>query len=433
MALVKFIKNSYAIYLAGKSDYDTDGSIFFCTDKPLIITGGVEYGVSQEIIEANLDGVKSVLKTGDDTNSVTITISYFKESTPDTVITLSTATSSKAGLMSKEDKTNLDKVVSAVFGNSEGEGETIDDRIEDAIADVVGEAEELTDLGKVEDAINAMDLTKTTGDLVTWVAQEDGVVTAGSTTVGNGLELDDALAVKIAAANKVLAATADGITATLNFVDNTATSKIELQGIGGVKVAEFDYAKFIVDGMLDDAEINESNELVLTMNTAAGSKELKVDLTKYIDVYTAGNGITVSGKVISAKAKEGDKYVEVTADGIASKGIDTAISTAVGNAKSELESKIEELEEFVGKDDNEAKTVDEQITEAIEGLDVTNIGGTGKYIQVVGQTDGKVTATAQDLNATAVAITAIEGLTTSSNNVQAALKALVDMWEWHEA
>lgn len=410
--LPKFYHGTLANYTANKSTYDVDGTIYFVDDEPLIYAFGHAHGVSQELLEA-LDGVMSLAYNAENHKLI---VTGFDGETTDVV--LPEVSSSASGLMSKEMLEKLNKVYAAI-GGDDGEGGTIQEQIQDAIDEVVGDASEYTDLGKVEEkldeldeAIDAMDLTAVTG-IVTSVSQEDGKVSASAVQAGDGLELGDTLKVKIAEANKVLAATADGITATLAFVDNTATSKIELQGIGGVKVAEFDYAKFIVDGMLEDADINEDNELVLTMNTAAGSKELKVDLTKYIDVYTAGNGITVSGKVITAKAKEGDKYVEVTEDGIASKGIDTAISTAVDAAKSELESKIEELEEFVGADEDDPKTVSEQITEAIEALDVTNIGGAGKYIQVVGQADGKVTATAQDLNAAAVAFTAVDGLTAS--------------------
>lgn len=64
----------------------------------------------------------------------------------------------------------------------------------------------------------------------------------------------------------------------------------------------------------------------------------------------------------------------------------------------------------------------------VNALDVTNIGGSGKYIQIVGQTDGKLTATAQDLKAGNVTATAISASTTSvavtGTNVEAQIKSL---------
>lgn len=53
------------------------------------------------------------------------------------------------------------------------------------------------------------------------------------------------------------------------------------------------------------------------------------------------------------------------------------------------------------------KTVGQAITDAINKLDVAAIGGTGKVITTVSQTDGKIAATAIDLNAANVAATAI--------------------------
>lgn len=53
-----------------------------------------------------------------------------------------------------------------------------------------------------------------------------------------------------------------------------------------------------------------------------------VPVTDLIDVYTAGDGITIDGKTIKAKVKSGDTYIEVTTEGIASKGIDNAIINA---------------------------------------------------------------------------------------------------------
>ncbi len=48
-------------------------------------------------------------------------------------------------------------------------------------------------------------------------------------------------------------------------------------------------------------------------------------------------------------------------------------------------------------------------TTAINALDLTKVGGTGKFVQSVSQSDGQVFAEVADLNAAAVAATAIEG------------------------
>lgn len=60
---------------------------------------------------------------------------------------------------------------------------------------------------------------------------------------------------------------------------------------------------------------------------------------------------------------------------------------------------------------NGADTVDgsvsKKIKDAIEGLDVTEVGGTGKVITAISETNGKISATASDLTAGIVAATAI--------------------------
>ena len=91
----------------------------------------------------------------------------------------------------------------------------------------------------------------------------------------------------------------------------------------------------------------------LTWNTDAGKDVTYVDVASLVDTYTAGNGINIADYKVSLKVKSGDKYLEVTADGLSSKGIDEAISTAkgeiIGNADTDTaESKtIEGVKKYV--------------------------------------------------------------------------------------
>lgn len=127
-------------------------------------------------------------------------------------------------------------------------------------------------------------------------------------------------------ANTILSQSENGLLATLKFEKDTKQKHIVLKGVGGKEVTWFDYSSFVVDGMLEDASLDEEDNLVLTMNTAAGNKILKVNLAKYIDLYNAGNGIDISeDRTISVKIKQDDKYLDITENGIASKGIDEAI------------------------------------------------------------------------------------------------------------
>ena len=90
---------------------------------------------------------------------------------------------------------------------------------------------------------------------------------------------------------------------------------------------------------------------------------------------------------------------------------DTAASNTIAGAKkyadsldSAMDKRVDALETAIG----EGVSVEAQINAAIGKLDVDAVGGTGKVITTVSETDGKIAATAIDLTAANVAATAIE-------------------------
>lgn len=96
--------------------------------------------------------------------------------------------------------------------------------------------------------------------------------------------------------------------------------------------------------------------------------------------------------------------------------VDGKITTAVNNAKGELKggasADYDTLGKLEGKIKNEvtrATGVETELSGKIGAMDLAKVGGTGKFVQSVSQSDGKVSAEAADLNAAAVAATAIEG------------------------
>lgn len=131
-----------------------------------------------------------------------------------------------------------------------------------------------------------------------------------------------------------------GATVGLTYYTDTTGEKpvyeIRLTGKGGEVISTIDAKSFVKDGMLDSVELvaNPADQaagtyLVLTWNTEAGlSEPMYVPVTDLIDVYTAGDGIDITGKVVKAVVKSNDPYIEVTTEGIASKGIDNAITIA---------------------------------------------------------------------------------------------------------
>lgn len=128
-----------------------------------------------------------------------------------------------------------------------------------------------------------------------------------------------------------------GLTYYTDTTGETPVYEIRLTGKGGEVISTIDAKSFVKDGMLDKVElvVNPANQatgtyLVFTWNTEAGlSEPMYVPVTDLVDVYSQGDGIAIDeNNVIKAKVKDNDPYLEVTTEGIASKGIDNAITVA---------------------------------------------------------------------------------------------------------
>lgn len=175
------------------------------------------------------------------------------------------------------------------------------------------------------------------------------------------------ISLKLNGADKVLTQTTDGLLANINLTwDNT--DGLKLIGKDGAEIATVPAADFIKDGMLDNVELKVATTkapianktsgtfLVFTFNTAAGNKVINLDVTSLIDVYTAGNGISVNGKVIAAKLDDsGEDFLTVGVNGIKLSGVQAAIDTAKGEvqaaintAKDEVQGAIDKVEASVG-------------------------------------------------------------------------------------
>lgn len=165
-------------------------------------------------------------------------------------------------------------------------------------------------------------------------------------------------------------------TLAVNGVNATVANKAASVTIDGADIALDGYAKATLVRAINATD---------TVNEAIGILEKKIENvgTDALEEVEAGNGIEVSEKsdhkqTVSAKAKAGDKYIEVTADGIASTGIDEAIEAAV------------------------------------EELDVIDTAVAGKLVKAVSEEDGKISVSRDFLATTDIKIeklgTAGEGL-----------------------
>lgn len=117
------------------------------------------------------------------------------------------------------------------------------------------------------------------------------------------------------------------------------------------KIGEINIGKelMVKEGVVED--VDGVPHLKLTINDEAGTV-VDIDLTKVLDVYTQGNGITVSDNVISVKkADDSEAFLVVDANGIAIKGVQTAIDNAkdaaIAAAKTETENQVKAAKDTI--------------------------------------------------------------------------------------
>lgn len=143
------------------------------------------------------------------------------------------------------------------------------------------------------------------------------------------------IGLKINANDNVLTQTTDGLKVNLSLTYDAATGTIKLMGNGSVELGSADLP---VESILKSAVVTDEKPegiegtgpwLVLVFNTSVGDQTQVVDLNKLIDVYTAGNGISIDNNAISIKRDAtSEAFLTVGADGIKLSGVQTAIDTA---------------------------------------------------------------------------------------------------------
>lgn len=111
---------------------------------------------------------------------------------------------------------------------------------------------------------------------------------------------------KISAADNVLTQDANGLKTNLSvgIVREDDVEYIVLKGKDGVELSKVNANKFVKDGMLDRAYL-ENNNLVLIFNTDSGKEPIIIPLSDLIPVYTAGTYLTLENNVFDARVGEG--------------------------------------------------------------------------------------------------------------------------------
>ena len=159
------------------------------------------------------------------------------------------------------------------------------------------------------------------------------------------------ISLKLDAADKVLTQSTNGLLANISMTWDK-TNGLKLTGKNSEVIATVPAADFIKDGMLENVTLEENPKgqtagtyLHFVFNTNAEKTDIYVNVTELIDIYTAGDGISVTGKVIAAKlADSTEAFLTVDANGIKLSGVQNAIDAA----KQEVQTVIDKVESSVG-------------------------------------------------------------------------------------
>jgi hypothetical protein len=234
------------------------------------------------------------------------------------------------------------------------------------------------------------------------------------------------ISLKLNTADKVLTQTADGLLANLNLTWSK-TDGLKLIGKGGTEIATVPAADFVKDGMLQNVELKTASAdqpvgeaqsgtfLVFTFNTDAGDKVINLNVTSLIDVYTAGDGISVSGKVIAAKLDGStEAFLTVGADGIKLSGVQAAIDAA----KQGVQAAIDKVEASVGLGTDGTFTAP---------VGATYVNDATSVMDAISQLDTQAKANADaidDVKDAAISVVAGHGINVSGDDTEKTITAV---------
>lgn len=248
---------------------------------------------------------------------------------------------------------------------------------------------DIASISNVDDLITALETKLTTS------------IASVANTAGTALDAANA-ANSIANTNKT-----DISGLTLKYDDTN--KKLSVVKSNGTALGDaIDVTKFVVDGMLSDAQLVTTAEtgitievpyIKLTFNSDAGDKIIRFSVKDLVDTYTAGNGLTLSNNQFSVKAVA---PIVADASGVQLKYNDTL---------------VKDTNSMLGVNQT---GVESWIDAKINALDANPEGSSSQGIKVqVTQTNGKVSGVSVSQSqsfVTDVASGAVDLLTTKNTN-----------------
>jgi hypothetical protein len=163
----------------------------------------------------------------------------------------------------------------------------------------------------------------------------------------------------------VLSATDDALNSRVDLI-TTSFNQFKDSGIELVPTSELQYTLYVdgvnrgiidipKDNFLTDVYVSEGDKLHFVFAVGDKQSDIEVDITKYIDIYTAGNGLTVENNKFSIVIEESEGYLTVSEKGLKLNGVSDAISSAVLTEENRAKGVEEELDKLISEEKSRAK------------------------------------------------------------------------------
>lgn len=201
-------------------------------------------------------------------------------------------------------------------------------------------------------------------DNKTIVADESGILSVSSDALvqyngTNAIQVSEVsggvktISLQINPNDTILTNDASGLLATLSLKWNHADAtgqkdEIQLIGKDGVVISRIDVADFIKDGILDNVILNTADAnnpyLSFTFNSAAGKEVINVPVKDLVEIYLAGNGLTLNENTFSVKIDtDSEVFLSVSENGIKLSGVQQAIDAAKATIDMQINNEVATL------------------------------------------------------------------------------------------